>query len=53
MQAAMKENGKFFEAHNYPHTTHGFVEYQTLAGNLEALTDAWPRTIAFLKKHTM
>lgn len=51
-QAAMKENGKSFEAHNYPHTTHGFVEYQTLAGNLEALTDAWPRTIAFLKKHT-
>jgi carboxymethylenebutenolidase len=51
-QAAMKENGKSFEAHNYPHTTHGFVEYQTLAGNLEALTDAWPKTIAFLKKHT-
>ena len=49
----MKENDKFFEAHNYPHTTHGVVEYQTLAGNLEALTDAWPRTIAFLKKHTM
>jgi carboxymethylenebutenolidase len=51
-EAAMKEHGKSFEAHNYPHTTHGFVEYQTLAGNLEALTDAWPRTIAFLKKHT-
>jgi carboxymethylenebutenolidase len=51
-EAAMKEHGKSFEAHNYPHTTHGFVEYQTLAGNLEALTDAWPKTIAFLKKHT-
>ncbi len=52
-EAAMKEHGKSFEAHNYPHTTHGFVEYQTLAGNLDALNDAWPRTIAFLKKHTM
>jgi carboxymethylenebutenolidase len=52
-QSAMKENGKSFEAYTYPHTTHGFVEYQTLAENAAALADAWPKAIAFLKEHTM
>jgi carboxymethylenebutenolidase len=42
-QAAMKANGKSFESHNYPHITHGFVEYQ----------HPWPKTIAFLKKRTI
>ena len=51
-QAAMKASGKYFEAYNYPHTTHGFVEYQSLAGNAAALADAWPKTFAFLRQHT-
>ena len=49
----MKANGKSFEWVNYPHVTHGFVEYQSLAENGAALADAWPKTIAFLRKHTM
>ena len=50
--AAMKELGKSFESHVYPHATHGFLEYQDLAGNPFATSDSWARTIAFLKGHT-
>lgn len=50
--AAMKELGKSFESHVYPHATHGFLEYQDLAGNPFATSDSWSRTIAFLKEHT-
>ena len=50
--AAMKELGKSFESHVYPHATHGFLEYQDLAGNPLATSDSWSRTIAFLKEHT-
>jgi carboxymethylenebutenolidase len=49
---AMKELGKSFESHVYPHATHGFLEYQDLAGNPFATSDSWARTIAFLKEHT-
>jgi carboxymethylenebutenolidase len=52
VQASMKENGKSFEAHTYPHATHGFLEFQDLAGNPAATSDSWSRTIAFLKEHT-
>ena len=51
-EAAMKAAGKSFEAHSYPHTTHGFLEYQDLAGNPAATSDSWARTIAFLREHT-
>jgi carboxymethylenebutenolidase len=50
--ATMKEFGKSFEYHIYPHATHGFLEYQDLAGNPAATADSWSRTIAFLKSHT-
>jgi len=50
--AAMKELGKSFESHVYPHATHGFLEYQDLAGNPFATSDSWSRTIAFLQEHT-
>jgi carboxymethylenebutenolidase len=51
--ASMKELGKSFESHVYPHATHGFLEFQDLGGNPAATSDSWPRTIAFLKQHTM
>jgi carboxymethylenebutenolidase len=51
--AMMKELGKSFEYHIYPHATHGFLEFQDLAGNPAATADSWARTIAFLKSHTM
>jgi carboxymethylenebutenolidase len=50
--AAMKMLGKSFEFHVYPHATHGFLEFQDLAGNPAATTDSWGKTIAFLKQHT-
>lgn len=51
-EAAMKAAGKSFEAHSYPHGTHGFLEFQDLGGNPTATSDSWARTIAFLKEHT-
>ena len=51
-EAAMKAAGKPFEAHSYPHGTHGFLEYQDLGGNPTAASDSWARTVAFLKEHT-
>jgi carboxymethylenebutenolidase len=51
--ADMKEFGKPFEYHIYPHATHGFLEFQDLAGNPNATSDSWNRTIMFLKSHTM
>jgi carboxymethylenebutenolidase len=51
--ATMKELGKTFEYHVYPHATHGFLEFQDLAGNPNATADSWSRTIAFLKSRTM
>lgn len=50
--AQMKELGKSFEFHIYPHATHGFLEFQDLGGNPTATSDSWARTIAFLKDHT-
>ena len=51
-KAAMQRLGKTFEDHLYPHATHGFLEFQDLAGNPFATSDSWSRTIEFLKKHT-
>jgi len=50
--AAMKKLGKAYEPHVYKNATHGFLEYQNLGENTAATTDAWPRTIAFLKENT-
>jgi carboxymethylenebutenolidase len=52
-KAAMQKLGKEFEYHVYPHATHGFLEFQDLAGNPLATSDSWSRTVAFLKKYTM
>ena len=50
--ATMKKLGKPFEYYVYPHATHGFLEFQDLAGNPAATSDSWSRTINFLKEHT-
>ena len=50
--AAMQKLGKIFETHIYPHATHGFLEYQDLAGNPQATSDSWAKTIAYLKERT-
>ena len=49
--SAMKQLGKSYEPHIYPHATHGFLEFQDLAGNPAATADSWARTIAFLNQH--
>jgi carboxymethylenebutenolidase len=49
--ASMKKLGKSYEPHIYKGATHAFVQYQNLGENTAATTDAWPRTIAFLKQH--
>ena len=51
-KSAMQKLGKAFEYHVYPHATHGFLEFQDLAGNPLATSDSWSKTIAFLKEHT-
>jgi carboxymethylenebutenolidase len=51
-KALMQKLGKAFEYHVYPHATHGFLEFQDLAGNPLATSDSWSKTIAFLKEHT-
>lgn len=49
---AMKKLGKSYEPHIYKGATHAFLQYQNLGENAAAVTDAWPRTVAFLKEHT-
>jgi carboxymethylenebutenolidase len=48
---AMEKLGKVYESHVYPKTTHSFLYFQDMAGNPAAVNDAWPRTVAFLKKY--
>jgi carboxymethylenebutenolidase len=50
--AQMQKLGKTFETHIYPHATHGFLEFQDLAGNPQATSDSWAKTIAYLKERT-
>src|ERR1700730_18893460 len=50
--AAMQKLGKTFDTHIYPHATHGFLEYQDWAGNPQATSDSWAKTIAYLKERT-
>lgn len=48
---AMEKLGKVYEPHIYPKATHSFVMFQDAGANTAAIDDAWPRAIAFLKKH--
>ena len=52
-EAEMKKLGKTFEAHTYEGAGHGFLRAQSgrEGANLKASKAAWPKTIAFLKKH--
>ena len=51
--ATLKKLGRSFEAHYYEGAGHGFLRQQAEreGANLKATQAAWPRTIAFLKKH--
>ena len=50
-EAALKANGKTYEAHLYPGTNHGFHNDTTPRYDEEAAKLAWERTLAFFKKH--
>jgi carboxymethylenebutenolidase len=51
--AEMKKLGKSYESHVMEGAGHGFLKGQaSSAANAKAAADAWPLTIAFLKKHT-
>jgi carboxymethylenebutenolidase len=52
--AEMKKLGKTYEVEIYKGAGHGFLRAQSGrdGANLKATQAAWPRTIAFLKKHT-
>jgi dienelactone hydrolase len=49
--AAMEGRGKVYEPHIYPKATHSFVMFQDSGASAAAIEDAWPKAIAFLKKH--
>ena len=61
IDSTMKAMGKWYFGRNYEGAEHGFVRAQndpktprdeaTEAANFTAILDAWPRTIAFLKKN--
>ncbi len=61
LESAMKSLGKDYAGTNYEGATHGFLRAQDdpkptrdpaeEAANLAATRDAWPKTIAFLKKN--
>jgi carboxymethylenebutenolidase len=61
VDSAMKADGKSYYGHNYDGAVHGFMRAQDdpkatrdpaeEQANLTAAQDAWPRTIAFLKKN--
>jgi carboxymethylenebutenolidase len=63
LDSVMKSLGKRYEGKNYEGATHGFMKAQDdpkptrdlpeEAANLAATKDAWPKTIAFLKRHLM
>ena len=52
-QAALDRLGRSYEAHVYEGAGHGFLRAQTLreGANLKATQQAWPRTLAFLRKY--
>lgn len=52
-EAALKQIGRTYEPHLYEGAGHGFLRAQADrdGANLKATREAWPRTIAFLKKY--
>ncbi len=50
-EAALKANGKTYEAHIYAGANHGFHNDSTPRYDEEAATLAWDRTIAFFRQH--
>src|SRR5215210_2708664 len=52
-EAEMKKLGKTYEPHIYEGAGHGFLRQQDgrEGANLKATQQAWPRTVAFLKKY--
>ena len=48
--ALMKKLGKSYEFHIYPGATHFFMSYQVEGRNGEAVAEAWPTAIVFLKQ---
>jgi carboxymethylenebutenolidase len=51
--AEMKRLGKSFEVEVYPEATHVFLYRQDLGRNMAATQDAWPKAMAFFKRHLM
>jgi carboxymethylenebutenolidase len=49
--ADMKRLGKEFDVHVYQEATHVFLYRQDLGKNWAATRDAWPKAMAFFKKH--
>jgi carboxymethylenebutenolidase len=49
--ADMKRLGKEFDVHVYQEATHVFLYRQDLGKNWTATRDAWPKAMAFFKKH--
>ncbi|HEY2946290.1 MAG TPA: dienelactone hydrolase family protein [Vicinamibacteria bacterium] len=52
-ETEMKKLGKTYEPHVYDGAGHGFLrqQYGRDGANMKATTQAWPRTIAFLREH--
>jgi carboxymethylenebutenolidase len=50
--ALMKKLGKSFQYHIYPGATHFFMSYQVEGRNGEAVEEAWPAAIEFLRQTT-
>ncbi len=50
-EAALKSNGKVYEAHIYPDVNHGFHNDTTLRYDEAAATLAWERTLAWFDRY--
>jgi carboxymethylenebutenolidase len=52
-QAEMKKLGKTYERHEFAGAAHGFLRAQSgnNGANLKATQQAWPMTVAWIKKH--
>jgi carboxymethylenebutenolidase len=48
--ALLKKLGKSYQYHIYPGATHFFMSYQVEGRNGEAVAEAWPAAVAFLKQ---
>ena len=48
--ALVKKLGKSYVFHIYPGATHFFMSYQVEGRNGEAVAEAWPTAIVFLKQ---